>query len=163
MKKVINEQQLVNIVAEATRRVLKEIGDTAAGRAMLTRAANKAFTMGRPMQGEKFRDASDKAQRDAFGGGKDTIGVDAAGFGYTNVYGDEVNITTNGKVYIRPDGGSTNSIGFLKDVITDNTSRCKVKVGDKMTARKLVAWIQENCAKDGLPEEVLDWHFWAAL
>lgn len=160
MKKVINEQQLVNIVAEATKRVLKEIGDTAAGRAMLSRAARKAGSLGRFVQSGKFSNAADAAQNDAYGGGAKTVEASATRFKYTNNYDNLVIITNSGKVYVG-DNGTQEMQGFLKDIVNNLKSQNAIKTYDKLTARKIAAWIKENCVTDGLPQEVLDWHFWA--
>ena len=161
MKKVINEQQLVNIVAEATKRVLKEIGDTAAGRAMLSRAAGKAQSLGRFGQSEKFKIAADSAQNDVYGGGAKTVEASTKCFKYTCVYDKLVKIYNTGKLIVREDDGTVETQGFLKDIVKDPNAQHVVKTSDKVTARKIAAWIQENCATDGLPQEVLDWHFWA--
>ena len=162
MKKVINEQQLVNIVSEATKRVLKEIGDTPAGRAMLRRASDKARFLGRGEQSEKFRDKADSETNAVYKRSPYTDEASTDYFTYYNDAEDLITVKRWGKVSITPHGGFNEDLGFIKDIAANPKALKRIKTSDRMTARKVAQWCDEFAPKDGaIPPEAYDWHFWA--
>lgn len=157
MKKVISEQQLVNIVMECTKRALNEIGDSPEGRAMLRRASGLAMSKGRPRQGELFAGKANAAFGERYGSGADTVDVSSSHFRFKNVGGNESILYRDARIGAVGGGSASNVMEKAK------TDPSVVKTRDPRTARNIAAWCQEILTQSAAcPPEVTDWHFWYA-
>lgn len=149
----LNEQQLRSIVAESVKKVLNEISAD-----MYTRAAEKAYELGRPRQAQNFMD---RAQ---------DVGVDD--FCKKLIGGEVIEADTDIITYkpressytktIQNDGYWMSSFGSRGNLANDTTMSSNLKVDDKVTARKLAAWWKKY-GKTELPIKLDDWHVWCNL
>ena len=158
MKKIINEQQLIAMVTEATRKVLNEVGDTPEGRQAIKRAMEKSSSLGRISQTYNIKQGLQRANTDAFRNDKHLNDNAHERYMYENVDGRTVVLRSNGSFYVK-DSETFDVNKFLQ--FADYIGVSCLKTNDRTIARKIVQWINEYGDDTCKTDKTLDWHNWA--
>lgn len=146
MKIRITESKLREIVSEAVKRAINEIGNTPEGFLAIKNAENKANSLGRYQQGDKFR---------SYAGELDNVIRKADDDMIEWWNGDAIcTIIKEGEIFV-----NGTKAGYITD--TPRHNHMKLKVDDKTSARRIAAWVKLH-----IPEaapEFTDWHMYAVL
>ena len=155
----INYGQLMEMVYNCVKKVISEsmneIGDTPAGRETLSRAANKAYSLGRRGQGSNIAAGLHKAVADKFG-----EGAAYNKYKYTNSRGRSVSLYSTGEVLISDENGLHAHNYTLDDLFLKGMWNI-LKTEDLKTARRIAKWCSERLKDESMYERLCDWHTFA--